>query len=85
MNVDRQPTPVLYVTCADEVPEIRAAWERLETVVPLRGRRFFGAAHADGTYWACVQRLPDEAPGALEEGELPGRAVRARAPARRAA
>jgi hypothetical protein len=34
MSVDREPTPVLYVACADEVSEIRAAWERLEAVVP---------------------------------------------------
>jgi hypothetical protein len=70
--VERQPTEVLYVACADELPEIRAAWERLEAVVPLKGRRFFGAAHADGTYWACVQRLEGEAAGLLTEGELPG-------------
>ena len=72
MLVERQPTAVLFVACADEVPEIRAAWERLEAVVPLRGRRFFGAAYADGTYRACVQRLEDEPAGDLEEGELPG-------------
>ena len=72
MIVDRPPIPVLYVACADELPEIRAAWERLEAVVPLKGRRFFGAAHADGTYWACVQRLTGEEPGDLAEGELPG-------------
>jgi len=72
MHVDRQPTEVLFVACADELPEIRAAWERLEAVVPLRGRHFFGAAYADGTYRACVQRLEDEPAGGLEEGELPG-------------
>ena len=72
MSVDREPTPVLYVACADELPEIRAAWERLEAVVPLRGRRFFGAAHADGTYWACVQRVDGGEPGDLQAGELPG-------------
>jgi hypothetical protein len=70
--VARESTPVLYVACADEVSEIRAAWERLEVVVPLRGRRFFGAAYADGTYRACVQRLADEPAAGLEEGELPG-------------
>jgi hypothetical protein len=72
MIVDRPPTPVLYVACADEIAEIRAAWERLEAVVPLKGRRFLGAANADGTYWACVQRLEGEPAGGLEEGELPG-------------
>ena len=72
MIVERQATPVLYVACADEIPEIRAAWERLEAVVPLKGRRFFGAAHADGTYWACVQRLEGEEAGELAVGVLPG-------------
>ena len=72
MLVERQPTQVLFVSCADEVPEIRAAWDRLEAKVPLRGRHFFGAAYADGTYHACVQRLADEPAAGLEEGDLPG-------------
>ena len=37
MTVDRPPTPVLYVVCADVLPEIKAAGERLEAIVPLRG------------------------------------------------
>src|SRR3990170_1396075 len=56
MIAERQPTPVLYVACADELEEIRAAWDRLEAVVPLKGRRFYGAAFGDGTYWACSGR-----------------------------
>ena len=63
---------MLFVACEDEIGAIRAAWERLEAIVPLRGRRFFGAAYPDGTYRACVERLPDEERGGLEEGELPG-------------
>ena len=43
MLVERERTRVLYFACADELSEIRAAWEQLEAVVPLRGRRFFGA------------------------------------------
>jgi hypothetical protein len=35
--VARESTLMLYVACADEASEIRAAWERLEAVVPLRG------------------------------------------------
>jgi hypothetical protein len=70
--VDRQPTEVMYVACADELPAIRGAWDALEAVVPLRGRRFFGASYEDGTYRACVQRLPGETVSGLEEGELPG-------------
>jgi hypothetical protein len=76
MIVERKKTPVLYLACADEVEEMRAAWERLEAVVPLKGRRFYGAAFGDGTYWVCVERLPGEERGELEEGELPGGAYR---------
>jgi hypothetical protein len=35
MNVDRQPIPVLYVACVDELPAIRAAWERLDVLLPV--------------------------------------------------
>ena len=79
MVVEREPTRVLYVECADEIEGIRAAWERLEAIVALRGRHFFGAFYADGSYRACVERLPEEAAGDLAEGELPGgRYLRAR-------
>jgi hypothetical protein len=70
--VTREDTPVLYVSAADEVPEIRRAWERLETVVPLRGRRFVGVIWPAGVYWAAVERLSGEESGGLGAGVIPG-------------
>jgi hypothetical protein len=70
--VTRDDAAVLYVSCRDEVAEIRRAWERLETVVPLRGRRFLGVVWPDGVYWAAVERLAGEESGDLGEGVVPG-------------
>jgi hypothetical protein len=71
--VEREDTAILYVRGADEIAGIRAAWDRLEAVVPLRGRRFIGAAwDDDGVYRACVERLAGEEGGDLEAGVLPG-------------
>jgi hypothetical protein len=70
--VTREDTPVLYVSAADELPDIRRAWERLEEVVPLRGRRFVGAVWPGGVYWAAVERLAGESEGDLEAGTIPG-------------
>jgi hypothetical protein len=70
--VRREVTPVLYVSAADEVPAIRAAWEGLEAVVPLRGRRFVGVVWPSGVYWAAVERLAGEESGGLDAGVIPG-------------
>jgi hypothetical protein len=74
MDVMREDTPVLFVRCADDLPEIRAAWERLEAIVgSLRGRRFHGVFWpASGEYWACVERRTGEESGELEAGVVPG-------------
>jgi hypothetical protein len=70
--IKRRETPVLFVSAPDEVPEIRRAWERLEVVVPLRGRKFIGVVWPSGVYWAAVERLAGEERGDLEEGVVPG-------------
>jgi hypothetical protein len=70
--VTREDAPVLYVSCPDEVAEIRRAWERLEAVVPLRGRRFVGVVWPDGVDWTAVERLPGEESGDLGDGVVPG-------------
>ena len=74
MHVTRDDTPVLFVRCADDLPEIRAAWERLESVVgSLRGRRFHGVFWPSSEeYWACVERRAGEESGELEAGVVPG-------------
>jgi hypothetical protein len=80
--VDRAETPVMFLRTPDEVEEIRRGWERLEALVGLRGRRFFGAF--DGStreYRVCVQVRDGDDPErlGLERGSLPGgRYLRAR-------
>ena len=70
--VTREDTPVRYVAAADEIAGIREAWTRLEVVVPLRGRRFFGVVWPSGMYWACVERQASREDGGLDEGVMPG-------------
>jgi hypothetical protein len=70
--ITREDTPVRYVASRDEVTGIRDAWERLEAVVPLRGRRFLGVVWPSGVYWAAVERLADREDGGLDEGVIPG-------------
>ena len=80
--VEREPTPVLFLRTADQVAEIRAGWERIEELVGLRGRRFYGTLDLRlQEYRVCVE--PHEGDDAealgLELGELPGgRYLRAR-------
>jgi len=80
--VERTVTDVMFLCTVDEVDEIRCGWERLETVVGLRGRKFFGAFYpSTGEYRVCVQAREGDDPGALglETGTLPGgRYLRAR-------
>jgi len=73
---------VMFLRTADEVEEIRRGWERLESLVSLRGRKFFGAFYpSTREYRVCVQVKEGDDPGALglETGTLPGgRYLRAR-------
>jgi hypothetical protein len=66
----------------DDPAAIRKGWEQLELIVPLRGRKFFGAFDpATKEYRACVRQDPgdDAAALGLESGTLPGgRFLRAR-------
>ena len=81
-RIERAETPVMFLRMADEVTEIRRGWERLEALVGLRGRRFFGAFDSSTReYRVCVQMREDDDPAAfgLESGTLPGgRYLRAR-------
>ena len=80
--VERTATDVMFLRTADEVEEIRRGWERLESLVSLRGRKFFGAFYpSTGEYRVCVQVKEGDDPAALglEIGTLPGgRYLRAR-------
>lgn len=75
MEVERAETDVLYVSADDEPAAIRDAWDRLEKVVDLHGRRFYGAFFpATKEYRACVEVADgdDSAALGLTRGSLPG-------------
>ena len=80
--VERAETEVMYLPTADEPVDMRRGWERLEAVVGLRGRKFFGAFDpSTREYRVCVQVREGGDPAALglELGTLPGgRYLRAR-------
>jgi len=80
-EIEREEIAVQFVRVPDGLDHIRRAWDELEAVVPLRGRRFYGAFDpvADD-YRACVEvREGDEVASGLESGTLPGgRYLRAR-------
>jgi len=74
VEVEREEIAVQFVRVPDGLDEIRRAWNELETVVPLRGRHFYGAYDpiADD-YRACVEvREADDLVSGLESGTLPG-------------
>jgi hypothetical protein len=72
--VERSDVPVMCVRVSDDLPDIRAAWKRLESIVPLRGRKFFGAVEEAAAYLACAERKEGDDPDALglESSVLPG-------------
>ena len=80
--VEREPTPVLFVRCADDLPEMQASWARFEELVGMRGRKFYGAYYpTTKEYRVCAEPREDDDAEALgvETGELPGgRYLRAR-------
>jgi hypothetical protein len=81
-EVERADVEVMFLRTADEVPAMRRGWERLEELVGLRGRAFFGAFYPrTREYRICarVQEGDDPATLGLESGSLPGgRYLRAR-------
>ena len=65
----------MFLRTEDEPGAIGRAWERLEALVELRGRKFFGAFDpSTREYRACVQLQEGDDPAALglETGTLPG-------------
>ena len=80
-EIEREEIAVQFVRVPDGLEHIRRAWDELEAVVTLRGRRFYGAFDAVANdYRACVEvREGDEIVPGLESGTLPGgRYLRAR-------
>lgn len=80
--VDRDEIAVMFIRTPDDVAAFGPAFERLEELVGLRGRKYYGAFHpVEKEYWACVvaQEADDAAALGLESGTLPGgRYLRAR-------
>ena len=73
--VERAETAVMFLRTEDEPEAIGRGWERLEALVSLRGRKFFGAFNPSRReYRACVQLQEGDDPAALglETGTLPG-------------
>jgi hypothetical protein len=73
--IERADVQVMFLRTRDEPTEIRRGWERLEALVSLHGRRFFGAFDpSTREYRVCVQERVDDDPAGLglESGVLPG-------------
>lgn len=65
----------MYLRTEDNVSAIRRGWSRLESLVALRGRKFYGAFHpTPGEYWVCAETKEGDEPQTLglELGTLPG-------------
>jgi hypothetical protein len=65
--VQRDEVAVMYLQTVDgDGPAIGAAWDRLERLVGLRGRRFLGVFDTSaGWYRTCVQLRDGDDPAAL--------------------
>ena len=71
----REPTDVMLVRVADQLPEIQRAWASFEAAVGLRGRKFYGAFDpVSATYSVCAVLRPGDDPSEFgaEQGVLPG-------------
>jgi len=80
--VERDEIAVMFIRTSDDVMAFGPAFERLEQLVGLRGRKFYGAFYPrEKEYRACVEVQEGDDPDALglESGTLPGgRYLRAR-------
>jgi hypothetical protein len=80
--VKRDEIQVMFLRSPDDPAIFGPLWQRLEALVGLRGRKFFGAFYeAAQEYRVCVQVREGDDPAALglEVGTLPGgRYLRAR-------
>jgi hypothetical protein len=73
--VVREPTDVMLVRVADQLPEIQRAWASFEAAVGLRGRKFYGRSIRSQIPTAvCAVLRPDDDPSEFgaERGTLPG-------------
>lgn len=65
----------MFLRTSDQQEDITAGWTKLESLVPLRGHKFWGAFFPDlQEYWACVEMTDGDDPKTLglAPGVLPG-------------
>jgi hypothetical protein len=73
--VERDEIAVMFIRTPDDVMAFGPAFERLEQLVGLRGRKYYGAFYpSEKEYRACVEVKEGDDPEALglESGTLPG-------------
>jgi len=73
--IEREEVRVMFLRTDDTQAGIDRAWRRLESLVALRGRRFYGAFHEQPPeYWVCAEMQDGDDPESLglESGVLPG-------------
>jgi len=73
--VERDEIAVMFIRTPDDVMAFGPAFERLEQLVGLRGRKYYGAFYPrEKEYRACVEVKEGDDPQALglESGTLPG-------------
>jgi hypothetical protein len=73
--VEREEIAVMFIRTPDDVAAFGPAFERLEQLVGLRGRKYYGAYYPrEKEYRACVEVKQGDEPAALglESGTLPG-------------
>lgn len=74
-RIHREPRPIMFRRVPDELPAMQQAWAELETLVGMRGRKFYGVFDADAVeYHVCAGIRPDDPADryGLEVGELAG-------------
>jgi DNA gyrase inhibitor GyrI len=73
--IEREDVPVMFIRTPDEVEAFGQAFQRLERLVGLRGRKYYGAFYPrEKEYRACVEvKEGDDAQTlGVESGTLPG-------------
>jgi hypothetical protein len=73
--VQREDVQVMFIRTADDPAEFGPAFQRIEELAGLRGRKYFGAFYPrEKEYRACVRIKDGDDPSALglETGTLPG-------------
>jgi GyrI-like small molecule binding domain len=73
--VERRDVDVMFLRTEDDPADIRRGWERLESLVTLHGRKFYGAFYPETKeYRVCAEVHDGDDPDALgvETGTLPG-------------